>query len=98
MARSGGTWKKGQGGKPKGALNRTTIEAQRIFIEIMDGQMPRVKKALENIKDDERYINSLSKLLQYYLPRKTDITSDGEKLMPQMPTVIIKTKKDGSPD
>ena len=92
MAKTRTSFKKGEGGKPKGALNRTTKEAQRLFIEIMDGQMDRVKEALANIEDDEKYINSLSKLLQYYLPRKTDVTSDGEKIGPQMPTVIIKTK------
>jgi len=89
MARSSGTWKKGQGGKPKGALNRTTKDAQRLFIEIMDGQMDRVKEALANIEDDEKYINALSKLLQYYLPRKTDVTSDGERLIPNLPDITI---------
>jgi hypothetical protein len=96
MARTRTSFKKGEGGKPKGALNRTTKEAQKIFIEIMDGQMDRVKEALAGIEDDEKYINSLSKLLQYYLPRKTDVTSDGQRIIPQMPTVIIKTKKNGS--
>jgi hypothetical protein len=89
MARSSGTWRKGQGGKPKGALNKTTKEAQRLFIEIMDGQMDRVREALANIEDDEKYINALSKLLQYYLPRKTDITSD-DKPISIMPQIIIK--------
>ena len=90
MAKSSTTWKKGEGGKPKGALNRTTKDAQRLFIEIMDGQMDRVREALANIDDDERYINSLAKLLQYYLPRKTDITSGDEKIQIKLPDIIIK--------
>ena len=90
MAKSSTTWKKGEGGKPKGALNRTTKEAQRLFIEIMDGQMDRVREALANINDDEKYINSLAKLLQYYLPRKTDITSGDEKIQIKLPDIIIK--------
>jgi hypothetical protein len=90
MAKSSTTWKKGEGGKPKGALNRTTKDAQRLFIEIMDGQMDRVRDALANITDDERYIYALSKLLQYYLPRKTDVTSDGERLIPNLPDITIK--------
>jgi hypothetical protein len=93
MARSSGTWKKGQGGKPKGALNRTTKEAHEFFILIMNRQMDRIESALANIEDDEKYLNSLSKLFQYYLPRKTDITSD-DKPLQQMPTVVIKTNGD----
>ena len=90
MARSGGTWKKGQGGKPKGALNRTTKEAHELFIMIMNRQMDRVETALANINDDEKYLNSLAKLLQYYIPRKTDITSGDEKIAIKLPDIIIK--------
>jgi len=90
MAKSSTTWKKGEGGKPKGAVNKTTKEAQRLFIEIMDGQMDRVREALANITDDEKYINALAKLLQYYLPRKTDVTTDGEKIDIKLPDIIIK--------
>jgi hypothetical protein len=98
MPKTNGSFRKGDGRKrkPKGALNRTTKEAHELFIMIMNRQMDRVEIALKNIRDDEKYLNSLSKLLQYYIPRKTDITSDGDKIAPQMPTVIIKTKKNGS--
>jgi len=93
MARSGGTWKKGQGGKPKGALNRTTKEAHEFFNMIMNKQMDRLQMALANIDDDEKYLNSLSKLLQYYMPRKQDITSD-DKPISIMPQIIIKNNGD----
>lgn len=75
MARSSGTWKKGQGGKPKGALNKTTKEAHELFMYIMNGQVGNIKEALVKIKrdDPEKYINALSKLFQYYLPRKTEV-------------------------
>lgn len=92
MARSGGTWKKGQGGKPKGALNRTTKEAHELFVFIMNGQVEYIEDALNKIlKDDpEKYINALSKLLQYYIPRKTDVTSGDEKIQIKLPDIIIK--------
>jgi len=77
-------------GKPKGTLNKTTKEAQELFVLIMDNQMSRIEEALANIDDDERYINALSKLLQYYLPRKTDITSGDEKIQIKLPDIIIK--------
>ena len=49
---------------------------------IMNGEVPNIKDALAKIKqnDPEKYINALSRLMQYYIPRKTDITSDNEKL------------------
>ena len=42
MARSGGAWKKGQGEKDKGALNRTTKEAHEFFNMIMNRQMDQL--------------------------------------------------------
>lgn len=92
MARSGGTWKKGEGGKPKGALNRTTKEAHELFMLIMNRQVPNIEKALLDIQkdDSEKYINALSKLLQYYIPRKSDVTTDGDKIQIKLPDIIIK--------
>jgi hypothetical protein len=79
------------GGKPKGALNKTTKQAHELFVYIMNGQVKHIEKALNNILEDdpEKYINALSKLLQYYIPRKTDVTSDNEKLQIKMPDIII---------
>ena len=91
MARTRTSFKKGEAkGKPKGALNRTTREAHELFNMIMNRQMDRIELALANMSDDEKYLNSLSKLLQYYLPRKTDVTTDGDKLQIKLPDIIIK--------
>jgi hypothetical protein len=94
MAKTKTSFKKGEGGKPKGALNRTTKEAHELFVFIMNRQVDNIEEALMKInkEDPEKYINALSKLLQYYLPRKTDITSGDEKIVPTLPNIVIKTK------
>jgi hypothetical protein len=77
------------GGRNTGTPNRTTKESHELFNMIMNRQMDRIDFALTRISDDEKYLNSISKLLQYYLPRKTDITSD-DKPISVMPTIVIK--------
>ena len=82
MARSGGTWKKGQGGKPKGALNRTTKQAKEILEKVMFGQIENISEALDSLfkKDQARYLDACSKLFTYVLPKKTDVTSDDKPI------------------
>lgn len=91
MARSGGTWKKGQGGKPKGALNRTTKEAKEFLEKVMFGQLDNMNDALSRLykKDPSRYLDACSKLFTYVLPKKTDLTSGDEKIQIQLPNIII---------
>lgn len=91
MARSGGTWKKGQGGKPKGALNRTTKQAKEILEQVMFGQMENMSKALDLLykKDQARYLDACSKLFTYVLPKKTDLTSDDKPIVQQVTKIVI---------
>ena len=85
-------------GKPKGAVNRTTKEAKEFLEYIMFGQLDNMNDALNTLykKDQSRYLDACSKLFGYVLAKKTDITSDGERIIPKMPTVLIKVKKNGS--
>lgn len=69
-------------GRPLGSQNRTTKEAKELLEQILLGQIDNIKAALENIKEKDpgRYLDACSKLFSYVLPRKTDITSDGEQI------------------
>ena len=80
------------GGRSSGVPNRTTKEAHELFMFIMNRQVENIEDALIKInrEDSEKYINALSKLLQYYIPRKTDITSGDEKIQIKLPDIIIK--------
>jgi hypothetical protein len=93
MPKTNGSFKKGDGRKrkPKGAINRTTKEAHELFMFIMNGQVDLIDNALRSIYSDdkEKYVNALSRLWQYYMPRRTDITSD-DKPISTMPQIVIK--------
>jgi hypothetical protein len=81
--KTSGSFKKGESkGKPKGAVNRTTKEAKELLEKILFGQLDSINEALNEIKkkDPARYIEACSKLFTYVLPKKTDITTDGEKI------------------
>ena len=82
MARSGGTWKKGQGGKPKGAQNRTTKESKEFLEKVMFRQLDNMNEALDLLykKDPSRYLDACSKLFAYVLPKKSDVTSDDKPI------------------
>lgn len=94
MPKTSGSFKKGHKGvKPKGAINRTTKEGKELLDKILMNQLDNANDAFNALKSDpSKFIDAYAKLLGYVLPKKTDITSDGEKIMPVMPTVIIKTK------
>ena len=84
------------GGRKPNSLNKTTKEYHELFVSIMNRQMDSIDEALNDIKqqDSEKYINALSKMFQYYMPRKTDVTSGDEKIQIKLPDIIIKTSND----
>ena len=82
-------FKKGQsksGGRIAGVENRTTKEAKEILNSILFGELDNIKEALNEIrvKDKIHYLDCISKLLPFSLPKKTDLTSDDEKLIPSV--------------
>ena len=85
MAKTSTSFKKGEAkGKPKGSVNRTTKEAKEILEQVLLGQVDNIKEALGKLKakDPARYLDSCAKLFTYVLPKKTDITSDGNSIEP----------------
>ena len=85
MKKIGRPFEAGNKGKPKGAQAKVTKEARLLFIEIMQGQVPHVQEAFEKLKSDpEKYINCLSKLFPYFMPKKLDMTSDGKPIENQV--------------
>ena len=92
MPKTDGSFKKGHKGlKPKGAVNRTTKEAREFFTMVVQGQFDNIESAMKELhdKDKAKYIDSLTKLIQYVLPKKTDITTD-DKPIQQLPKIVIK--------
>ena len=79
------------GGRSAGTPNRTTAQAKELLEQIMFGQIDNINDALDNLKDKDyaKYLDACSKLFTYVLPKKTDVTSDGERLIPKLPDITI---------
>ena len=91
-------FKKGQSGNAKGRVrgvkNYTTKEAKTLINTVLFGELHNIKKALKAIraKDDYRYLDILSKLLTYSLPKKTDLTSRDEPLPASINITVASAK------
>lgn len=88
------TFKKGESGnpagKPKGAEAKTTKEAKEIFISIMNGEIDHIQDSLDKIRknDPAKYLDVLSKLFPYFMPKQVEINATGKII-----TVIPPSKK-----
>jgi len=81
------TFKKGDikpvnSGKKKGSENVTTKKGRELFLDIMEGEIDNVKEALESVRKENpaKYLDVLSKLLPYFMPKLTDITTNGKEI------------------
>ena len=88
-------FKKGASGNPsgrgKGVGNKTTEKAKELFITIMSGNVKKFKLALDYLykKDKIKWLDVVNKFFPYYLPRQTDITSDGESIKPDINISVV---------
>lgn len=86
----GKPFQKGNKGKPKGAVNKTTQTSREIFTQLMEGEQERIKEALDKVwaKDPAKYLEVLSKFYPYFIPKKVEVD--------QKPTeMIIHVKRRG---
>lgn len=83
-----GRYKKGESGnlmgKAPGTLSHTTREAKVILNNILYGELENIRESLQEVrtKDHARYLDCVSKLLAYVIPRKTDLTTDDKPVQP----------------
>ena len=82
MGKTSTSWKKGEGGRPKGAEGKVTAGAKALFMEIMEGQVPKVQEALNEVYNEDKaaFLKYLAALMPYFIPKKTDVTSNGKEL------------------
>ena len=69
-------------GKPKGTQDRTTREAKELFVKIIHGEIDHIKGALDDVRQENpaKYLDIMSKLYTYVMPRMVDVTSDGDPI------------------
>ena len=70
------------GGRRAGTPNKITEQAKELFNAIMSRQIDKMEAALDEIYNDSKtkYIDSITKLAQYFLPKKVDLTSDDKEI------------------
>ena len=71
-------------GRQKGSQNELTKEAKELFISTLEGQVPMLKDAFEKVytKSPDKYLELFCKYAQFFMPKKTDITSNGNEIKP----------------
>ena len=71
-----------KGAKPKGAQNKTTAKARELILYAIDAQSEDFNATMLRIKRDNpvEWARLMCKLFDYVLPKKVDLTTDGEKI------------------
>ena len=82
------------GGRQKGTQNKSTEQSKAMFIDMMGGNVKKVKAALDYLykKDKVKWLDTVCKFFPYFLPRKQDITSDDEQLRPGINISVVNEK------
>ena len=74
------------GGRPKGAVNKTTAELRAVMQSIFEVELPNVLESLEKVRmngNDQKYVELMLRLAEYHVPKapqNLDVTSGGEKI------------------
>jgi len=72
MAANKTTFKPGEGGRPKGAQNKTGKQLKEILSEILNDEIEGLPKRLNQLSDKDR-LDIFVKLLPYLLPKQKEI-------------------------
>lgn len=67
-------FEKGNKGKPKGAVNKTTQASRELFLETLEGQSEHIAAAFEKVRKENprAYLDLFAKYAQYFVPKKTE--------------------------
>ena len=74
------------GGRPKGAVNKSTAELRAVMQSIFEAELPNVLESLEKVRmtgNDQKYVELMLRLAEYHVPKapqNLDVTSGGEKI------------------
>jgi hypothetical protein len=77
------------GGSRKGKPNKTTAQAKELIMKAIDNQSAEFDSVMKMLKTKEprEWAKIMVKLMDFVLPKKLDVTTDGEQL--QGPTIKL---------
>ena len=81
------------GGRNKGSLNKTTQDVKEVLARVLDGREESIQLTLDGLEGKD-YIDAISKLLPYVIPKKSDVTS-GDEPIKQNLNIIVDNPKTG---
>ena len=75
-------------GKPKGTENKLTKSARELFVATLEGQVGNIEVAFYDVlngtdaskPDPAKYLELFAKYAQYFVPKKIDLTTAGDKI------------------
>lgn len=69
-------------GKPKGIENKTTEAARELFVATLENQVQHIMSAFDQVRevDPAKYLDLYAKYAQYFIPKKVDVTTQGEQV------------------
>lgn len=78
------------GGRQKGQPNKTTVKARELILTAIDSQSEHFNSTMAVLRRDEpkEWAKIMVKLMDFVLPKKVDITSDGESFI--APQIVLK--------
>lgn len=70
------------GGRGKGVENGVLKEARQLFVEILEGEVPKIKAALDAVYRDDpaKYLEIYAKYAQYFVSKKVENTLKDERI------------------
>jgi len=72
MAANKTSFTAGEGGRPKGAQNKTSKQVKEILSDILSDEIEAIPKRLNQLSDKDR-LDIVIKLLPYLLPKQKEI-------------------------
>ena len=70
------------GGRQKGVPNKANKKGKELLLQVIEGQSEHVSKTLDLVRDKNpvEYLKIVNKFYDYVLPKKRDMTTDGEPI------------------
>ena len=82
MANKGAFEKGHKGLKPKGAVSKTTLKAKELVMASIDEQSVYFNDTMKEVRESNplEWTKLMIKLMDFVLPKKIDVTTDGDKI------------------
>lgn len=80
-----GYFTKGNGGRPPGAVNKSTKMAKEMVVEFVEKALPTALSKLEQIENPKEYLDALSKFIAYVVPKQSEVEVTDNRIKVKVP-------------